>query len=106
LKPVADKQGYIAALRMVIREMHHCRAVYYKTIHVNETLEGKTVWAGEVEVFNLIDHPKAKRCFAWAHLEDEKDEKTRYVAVLELPPVDSALRAVQASIMADVKKGQ
>jgi hypothetical protein len=34
---------------------------------VHETFQGQTVWAGEVEVFDLVGHPKAKRCYAWAH---------------------------------------
>jgi hypothetical protein len=32
-----------------------------------------------------------------------KDEKTRFVAVLEIPPVDSAQKAVQVQIVKDVK---
>jgi len=68
---------------------------------VHELFQDKTVWKGEVEVFDLIQHPKAKRAYAWAHKEGKNDERTRYVAVLELPPVESAVTAVRASIMAD-----
>ena len=71
---------------------------------VHEVFRGKIVWQGNVEVFDLNGHPKAKRCYAWSHLDGPKDERTRFVAVLEIPPVESAKTAVQASIMADAKK--
>jgi hypothetical protein len=54
-------------------------------------------------VFDLIGHPKAKRAYAWGHLDGAYDERTRFVAVLEIPPVDSAQKAVQVQIVKDVK---
>jgi len=86
--------------------MHGCGAVWLRSEHVHETFHGKTVWNGDVEVFTLTNHPKALHAYAWAHLDGMKDDKTRYVAVLELPPVKDAKSAVQASIMADSKTGQ
>lgn len=38
---------------------------------------------GDVEVFDLTGHPKAKRAYAWSHLDGDKDERTRFVAVLK-----------------------
>jgi hypothetical protein len=70
-------------------------------VPVTETFQGQIVWQGEVEVFNVRGHPKAKRCYAWAHAED--DTGKRYVAVLELPPVDSARTAVRAAIVDEAK---
>lgn len=105
-KAVANKQDYIAALRIAIAQLHSAAAVWLKTEHVHETFQGKTVWNGDVELFSLLDHPKASRAYAWAHLEGAKDEKTRYVVVLELPPVKDAKTAVQASIMADSQRLQ
>lgn len=63
------------------------------------------MWNGVVEVFEITGHPKAKRCYAWAHREGDEDERTRYVAVLEIPPVESPRTAVQASIAAHAKDG-
>jgi hypothetical protein len=51
----------------------------------------------------LTGHPKAKRAYAWSHLDGKNDERTRFVAVLEIPPVDSAKRAVQVQIVKDAK---
>jgi hypothetical protein len=48
---------------------------------------------------------KAKRCYAWSHLDGANDERTRFVAVLEIPPVISAETAVRVQIVKDVKSG-
>jgi hypothetical protein len=98
------KQDYIAAIRLAITQTHGCESVHVGTVPVHETFQGRTVWNGNVEVFSLINHPKAKRLYAWAHLEGPKEDKTRFVAVLELPPVTDAKTAVRAAIMADAKK--
>ncbi|MCA1624999.1 MAG: hypothetical protein LC778_14605 [Acidobacteria bacterium] len=59
------------------------------------------MWQGDVEVFTIRGHPKANRAYAWAH---ETDKGKRYVAVLELPPVDSPQNAVRAAIVEEAKK--
>jgi hypothetical protein len=101
---VANKQDYLATLQVAVSQLHNCGAVWRSTVPVHEVFQGKTVWQGDVEVFDLNGHPKAKRAYAWAHLDGKKDEQTRFVAVLEIPPVESAITAVRASIMADSKK--
>jgi hypothetical protein len=58
-----------------------------------------------VEVFDLYDHPKAKRAYAWSHREGKDDRGERFVAVLEIPPVESALTAVRVQIVKDIKTG-
>lgn len=93
---------YIGELKKVILRLHGCEADHVGEAHVKEVFQGQTVWEGEVEVFNLRGHPKAKRCFAWAHATDDKGK--RYVAVLELPPVDSAQTAVRAAIINEARE--
>jgi hypothetical protein len=92
---------YIDELQDAIKHLHGCESRHLTTASVVETFQGETIWKGEVEIFALIDHPKAKRCFAWAHETDEKGK--RYVAVLELPPVDSAQSAVKAAIVEEIR---
>jgi hypothetical protein len=106
LKPVANKKDYIEALKQAFWELHRCWATHVETIPVHEVFEGKTVWKGDVEVFNLTGHPRTKTGYAWARLEGRNDETTKFVTVLELPPVTDAKTAVQASIMADTKTPQ
>jgi hypothetical protein len=65
---------------------------------VHEHSRGKTVWKGQVEVFDLIGHPMVKRCFAWSNTQGQEDENERFVVVLEKPPVIGPATAVRLSI--------
>jgi hypothetical protein len=65
-------------------------------VAVQETSQGHTVWQGLIEVFDLIDHPKAHRCYAWTYQDDEG--RMQYAAVLCLPAVQSAHDAVKSAI--------
>ena len=73
---------------------------------MHEVFRGETVWEGDVEVFDLTGHPKAKRCYAWSHVDGADDDDERFVAVLEIPPVESPVTAVRLQIVADAKKGR
>lgn len=85
-------------LRAVIHDMHGVEATHFASEPVHETFRGETVWDGVVEVFTVKGHPKATLAYAWSHETDEGGR--RYVAVLGLAPVNSALDAVRASIAA------
>ena len=101
---VVAKAEYIEELRAVIGKLHGCGSKHVESVPVHEVFQGQTAWKGIVEVFDLTGHPKAKRCYAWSHLDGDQDERTRIVAVLEIPPVVSPETAVKASIVADAKK--
>ncbi len=91
---------YIETLKKAIRATHGCGARHFTTVPVTEMFRGKVAWQGDVEVFDLIKHPKAGTCYAWSY--DEKG-KTHTTAVLGLPPVDSAENAVKVAIAAKGK---
>jgi len=101
---VENKQDYLARLEVTVSQLHNCGATWRETVPVHEMFQGQTVWQGEVEVFDLSGHPKAKRAYAWSHREGDNDEGERFVTVLEIPPVKSPLTAVRASIVADAKR--
>jgi hypothetical protein len=92
----------LQALQDAIRKIHGCASTYIKSVPVEERFQGKVVWAGTVEVFELKDHPKAKECFAW-RFEDEKKQE-QFVAVLGVAPVIGANSAVQAYIASEFRK--
>jgi hypothetical protein len=100
---VSDTEYYLSELRVAVQRLHNCGAVYRESVPVHERFKGKTVWQGTVEVFDLTGHPKATKCFAWNHKDGKKDQGERFVAVLNIPPVNSARTAVQASILNDPK---
>jgi hypothetical protein len=89
---------YIEALRDAIRHTHGCDSRHAGTVPVRETFQGKTVWDGSVEVFDLPDHPKARQCYAWGFQDDAG--RWQYVAVLKIHPADSPQNAVRAYILA------
>lgn len=100
-----NKQDYIARVQVALSQLHNCGATWRETVPVHEIFQGKTVWQGNVEVFDLHNHPKAKRAYAWSHREGKNDEGERFVAVLEIPPVESAVTAVRVQIVKDIKTG-
>jgi hypothetical protein len=83
----------IDGFRHAIRATHgsECQFVGQR---VHESFEGETVWEGEVLIFDLLGNQLATRCYAW-------EVDGRVTAVLHTGPINSPLRAVQASIMAD-----
>jgi len=86
-------------------QLHNCSATWLKSVPVKEVFRGEILWNGNVEVFDLTGHPKAKRAYGWSHTNDDDNKTERYVAVLEIPPVDSPETAVKISIYSDIKKG-
>ena len=98
------RDDYIAELQTVILNLHGAVAEYVETVPVSEEFQGQTVWQDEVEVFDLLNHPKAKRAYVWGYSTDDDDR--RYVTVLELPPVTSPDTAVRASIVRDYREQQ
>ena len=95
---------YIDRLYLTICQLHNCDCKHVESVSVHEVFRGQTVWQGRVEVFDLRGHPKAKRAYAWSHLDGPNDEGERIVTVLEIPPVESPVTAVRASILSDSKK--
>jgi hypothetical protein len=94
-------EHYIGRLQLVIHQLHNCAATWLESVPVTETFEGKIVWQGNVEVFALRDHPKAKRCYGWSYGEPEE-----FITILELPPVKSAQDAVKVGVAYQVKKAR
>lgn len=87
----------ITELQDAIRAMHGCESTYERTEPVHEVFQGRTAWDGIVRVFTLIEHPKAECCYAWSYREGDE---TKSVAVLKIPPVESASSAVKVAIAA------
>jgi len=81
-----------------IHKMHGCQSQWIESIPVKETFQDQIVWEGIVQVFELIDHPTAKKCYAWSYKTDSG--KRKFVAVLHQEPVVSAPDAVKAAIVA------
>ena len=86
---------------MVVTQLHECDALHVATVPVREVFKGKTLWEGDVEVFDLIGHPKAKRCYGWSYGEPEE-----FITILEIPPVTDAQSAVKVGVSYQIKKAR
>ena len=107
MRPDADRtemaqMNDLGKLKKTIFDLHGCASFHTASIAVHETFEGKTVWQGVVEAFSLRNHPKAKKAYAWSHKNDAGE--VHHVAVLGVPPINSAYDAVRAYIVAESQK--
>ena len=94
--------AYIEELRAAIRRIHGAETTHVSSVPVKETFQGKTVWEGIVEVFDLHDHPTASIVYAWTHKTDDP-ETPRHVMVLHVHPVTSPELAVRAAIVQEFR---
>lgn len=96
--------AYIEELKDIISRLHGVKAVHLESVPVKETFQGKTVWDGVVEVFEIKGHPKASKAYAWAHDTDDPLRPKRHVTVLHIPPVTSPELAVRAEIVKEYRE--
>ena len=101
-----NRRDYIARLQVAVSQLHDCGAIWRESVSVREVFQGKTLWNGDVEVFDLTGHPKAKHAYGWSHPDGDDNKTERFVTVLEIPPVDSPQTAVKMAIYSDIKKGK
>jgi hypothetical protein len=94
-------RDYIERLKQVIFHLHKSDSKHVETVPVEEIFMGKTLWNGDVEVFELTNHPKAKRCYGWTYGEPEE-----FITILELPPVTDAPSAVKVGVSYQIKKAR
>ena len=93
----------IEELQGVIHKLHGAAATHRESVPVKETWQGKTIWDGVVEVFDLSGHPKTHRAYAWSHATDDPKHPKHHVTVLHIPPAVSPLTAVRAVILQELR---
>lgn len=96
---------YIAEIKAAFLKLHGVDADYVETVPVVEEFQGKTIWQGDVEVFDIRGHPRATRGYGWGYVVGEGGGR-RYFTILELPPVDSPQTAVKAAIMSEIQNAR
>jgi hypothetical protein len=82
------------AIEDAIRYLHGAEPKFVGSESVLVDMSGCIVWDGDVQVFDLVGHPTATRCYAWSYATDGGPR--RVVAILHTPHVESPDRAVQA----------
>ena len=91
----------IEQMRQAVEKACECTARHASSTAVIEGFEDQTVWDGVVETFDLEDHAKAKKCYAFHFVEDGG----RVIKMaLGVPPVDSPQSAVKVAIASKGKR--
>ena len=93
------KKSHIERLKQVIFHLHKARATHAGSVPTGKKFFGKTIWKGDVEIFNLIGHPKATICYAWTYGEPEE-----FITILEMPPITDVKSAVKVGLAYQIKK--
>ena len=93
------QEASIDRLRQAIRDLHGCESTFVESVPVLEKFEGKTVWEGVVQVFELEGHRWASRCYAWSYETDSGGRKFVAVVNSDRGRIDSPQTAVQAAII-------
>ena len=89
---------YRESVQEAIENRAKCPAVYQGTQPIKFSMDGKVLFDGKVEVFQLKDHPQAKLAFGWGF--ENKIKKMEYVTVMGIPPLDTPLAAVKGYVAA------
>ena len=89
--PAVPVEDWRRDLLGVIETVHDCR-VTHVTSEVSVEFVG--VWQGSIETYYLAGCAAAQKCYAWRRRTPERSE---YVIVLEVPPVSSALTALESA---------
>ena len=98
-----DDEVSTEELQKAVEHLHGVPATFVEAVEVDERFQGEIVWQGRVTVFALAGHPSgATRAYAWSHRTE--GTRRKFKAVLGVLPIDSAVMAVRASIMADSAK--
>jgi hypothetical protein len=97
---------YLEDLREVIHSLHGVHSTHITSVPVTEKHNGKVIWDGFVEVFELHGHPKATHAYAWSHETDDPEQPRRSVTVLKIPPAVSPEAAVRVAIMQELRDAE
>jgi len=109
LQPPVSKVGIMKdigaeALKRVIESHHGGTATFARSVRVLPSKVKQGDWDGVVHLFELADHPKAKRAYAWSS-PILGSTKPRYFAVLHMGQVKGPVEAVKAAAAAIRKWG-
>jgi hypothetical protein len=89
-------------LERAVKAQHGGRARFHSVVAIDERHDRKTAWQGEVHVFDLEGRPRATRAYAWSS-PIERSDRRKFYAVLGVPPINSAVDAVRAAIVAETR---
>ena len=84
------------ALKRIIESQHGGTATFTRSVRVLRSKTKQGDWDGVVHLFELNDHPKSRRAYAWSS-PIQGSGKLRYFAVLHMGQVVGPVDAVRAA---------
>jgi hypothetical protein len=89
-------------LKQAVESQHGGTATFVQAVPIHESHDGKTVWNGAVQVYDLAGSPSgATRAYAWSY--GLEDGRRRIFAVLHAGPITGPREAVRAAIVAEAR---
>lgn len=90
-------------LKQAVEAQHGGKATFVQCVPVHEKLGDRTLWSGDVSVFDLRSSTSgAFRAYAWSR--KLPDEDPQFFAILHSPQTFSPAHAVRTAILANVEK--
>jgi len=83
-------------LKKVIQVQHGVASTFSKSVRVVKAGTKDEDWDGMVHIFDLTNHPSAKRAFAWSS-RFSGGRQPRYFAVLQSGQIATPVQAVKAA---------
>jgi hypothetical protein len=91
----------IAELWREVEARHACKARFVRKKQTLASVGCIELWNGDVYLFELLDHPKTKLCYAWAY----RREGERHIhTVLRIHPVLNASDAIFIDFVRGLKE--
>ena len=87
-------EAHANQLKRLIETQHGAKSTFAKSVRVHRSAQSG--WDGIVHVFDLNNHPKAKRAFAWSS-PISGSGTPRFFAVLQMDAITTPLQAVKAA---------
>ena len=87
--------GAVDQLRNAVEAKHGGRATFVRSVPVHHSAQGKTLWNGAVQVFDLADNAEgATRAYAWS--QGQSDGQRRFFVIVNSGTVTGPREAVRA----------
>lgn len=90
-------------LRLAIQQLHGCPSRLVEVVPLSADTYAGHVLGGAIHVFEVIGHPSASRCYAWA--SPSKTNSTTMHAVLHTGSVSSPELAVKSTARQPTRSG-
>lgn len=92
-------------LKQAVESQHGGTATYVRSVPIHQSQNGKTIWNGAVQVYDLAGSPSgATQAYAWS--SGLEDGSRQFITVLQAGPVTGPREAVSATLASNTGIGR